>query len=194
MAIDQQALASTLQMLLATLDVPEATDEQALVSRLDRVMDAAHEVLQVDGVGLLLLDENDRLHMVGATDAAGTALERGQQHLGLGPAIDCVRLAATIAVADLADRADYADLWRWLGRRSADVEEAAEVRAVLSVPVRVHGTVVGTLNVLRVDRHQWTVEDVAAVEAYANIMGVLLRLTAPSSDGTSSMTGSPDGG
>lgn len=192
MAIDQQALAATLQMLLATLDLPETTDDGALVTHLDRVMDAAQEVLQVDGVGLLLLDDTDRLHMVGATDAAGTALERGQQHLGLGPAVDCVRLGATIPVADLADRTDYADLWQWLKRRSADVEDVTQVRAVLSVPVRVHGRVVGTLNALRADCHEWTVEDVAAVEAYANIMGVLLRLTAPSHDGTSLVTESPD--
>ena len=182
-AIDQRALASTLQTLLATLDVPVEIDERALVERLDRVMDAAQQVLQVDGIGLLLLDRTERLRLIGASDPAGAALERGQQELSLGPAIDCVCGNRTVSITDLAARDDYAPLWQWLEQHLGTAGEAAPVRAVASVPVCVAGRVVGTLNVLRNEPWQWTVEDTAAVEAYANVIGVLLRLAAPQSDG-----------
>jgi GAF domain-containing protein len=180
MPVDQRALASTLQALLSTLDPPAGMDGQDLVQYLDRVLRAAQEVLGVDGVGLMLLDERDRLRVVGASDAAGAALERGQQQIGAGPAIDCIRAAATVTVVDVADRVDYAALWHWLRRESgvADVP-----RAVLSAPVRVEGTTVGTLNALRLRPERWTAEHAQAVEAYAGIIGVLLRLGARRSDG-----------
>jgi len=181
--VDQRALASTLQMLLNTMDVELAPDDRALVRHLDRVIEVARDVLQVDGVGLMLLDEDDRLRVVGASDAAGAALERGQQQLGVGPAIDCVRSAAEVAVPDLAGRAEYAALWRWLTEEAGG---APAVRAVLSIPVRAGGRVVGTLNALRSEPERWGAEHVGAVGAYAGIIGVLLRLGARSGQGMES--------
>lgn len=70
-------------------------------------------------------------------------------------------------------------------RRQVDLDEGPSapagervpaVRAVLSVPVRVREQVVGTLNALRAQTTRWTTTDVRAVEAYAGIVGVLLRL------------------
>ena len=185
MTIDQRALASTLQTLLATIDVPAELDEDALVQRLDRVMDAAREVLRIDGVGLLLFDKTERLRLIGASNPAGVALERAQQELSLGPAIDCVTGNRTVSVTDLAARDDYAPLWQWLERHLGTSSESPQVRAVASVPVCIAGRVVGTLNALRSHPQQWTVEDTAAVQAYANVIGVLLRLAAPEArDGT----------
>jgi GAF domain-containing protein len=176
--VDQQALTSTLQSLLTTMDLPLDADAQVLAEHLDRVMDAAQPVLQVDGVGLMLADDSGRLRVIGTSNEAGTALERGQQELGLGPAVDCVRAATTIRVDDLADRADYADLWRWLQQH---YDSGVPVRAVLSAPVRVRGRVAGTLNALCAAAEPWSDDHAQAVEAYAGILGVLLRLAAPSS-------------
>jgi GAF domain-containing protein len=178
-AVDQHALASTLQTLLRTLDLAPGSDERTLVEHLDRVIEVAKPVLRVDGVGLLLLDEHDRLSQVGASDVASAALERAQQQLNIGPAIDCVRSGATVMVTDLAERPDYAALWHWLTGEacsSAPPEGAAPARAVLSAPLRVRGSVTGTLNALFQHPQSWTGDQVHAVEAYANIIGVLLRL------------------
>jgi GAF domain-containing protein len=174
MPVDQQALTSTLQTLLRTVDIAPEDDDNALVRHLNRVIDVAQGVLRVDGVGLLLLDEQDRMRAVGASDAAGAALERGQQLLKVGPAVDCLRSGATVTVIDLAGSADYAELWGWLGQQAG----GPSVRAVLSAPVRVRGNVVGTLNALRSQPEQWGGEHADAIEAYANIIGVLLRLGA----------------
>lgn len=181
MAVDQRALASTLQTLLQTMDLTPGMDRRTVVEHLDRVLEAAKHVLRVDGVGLLLLDEHDQLCLVGASDAASTALERGQQQLNAGPAIDCVRSAATVMVSDLADHSDYAGLWHWLSGRSGlppHLGGPSAARAVVSAPVRVRGSVTGTLNVLGLQPQPWSADQVQAIEAYANIIGVLLRLAA----------------
>jgi GAF domain-containing protein len=182
--VDPQALASTLQVLLNSVDVPDGLSDQAMIERLDRVIDAAEHVLEVDGVGLMLLDEHGVLRVVGATDAAGDALERGQLRLEVGPAIECMRQDDAVMVADLADEENYAALWQWLVADSRREDLAGvPVRAVLSVPVRVAGRAVGTLNAFRSQPQRWVSEQTRAVEAYAGIIGVLLRLGARQADG-----------
>lgn len=191
MPVDQRALAATLQSLLRTIDLPSDTEGTALVGHLDRVIQAAQEVLGVDGFGLMLLDEQNCLRVVGASDAVGAALERGQQHLGLGPALDCVRADAVVLVPDLAETPEYAALWEWLGTNGS--AGTPPVRAILSAPVPVDGSVAGTLNVLRSTPHRWTSEQVEAVEAYAGIMGVMLRLGSGALGDTASARPSAEG-
>ncbi|MEV4349967.1 GAF domain-containing protein [Actinoplanes sp. NPDC049596] len=169
MPVDQRALATSLETLgAAGLD----GDRRPLAERLDEVMTAARDMIHVDGVGLMLLDDAGALRLAGASTPAGMALERAQLRLNCGPGIDCVRENETVAVADLAAADDYAPVW-------ADLERGEEpVRAVLSVPVQVAGSVVGTLNVLRTEPQAWDFDSVRAAEAYAELISVLLRLGA----------------
>jgi GAF domain-containing protein len=134
------------------------------------VLTAARDVLNVDGTGLMLLDEAGALRVAGASDPAGVALEQTQQELGGGPGVDCVRFERTVAVHDLPGSKVYADVWAALTPLS--------VRAVLSVPVRVEGSIVGTLNAMASQPRDWPVETIRATEAYAAVLAVLLRLGA----------------
>jgi GAF domain-containing protein len=176
--VDRDALVDSLQTLLAAVDLPDQADDRVLSQRLDRVMASATQVLQVDGVGLMLVDEQERLQMAGASDDVSAALEHSQQRLGEGPGIDCVRSGRTVTVDDLSSSEQYAALWRWLRQYAENDEHSGTpvVRAVLSVPVRVDGAIVGTLNALRLEPVHWGSDHVRAVEAYAGIVGVLIRL------------------
>lgn len=190
MPVDHEAVVASLHSLLSAVDVPDASEGSVLSQRLGQVMTAAAQVLAVDGVGLMLLDEHDGLRAVGASDPVSAALEEGQLQVGQGPGVDCVRSGQTVAVDDLA-AVDYPALWEVLGGRGASArrqvdldqgssapagERVAAVRGVLSVPVRVREQVVGTLNAFREEPTRWTAADVRAVEAYAGIVAVLLRL------------------
>jgi GAF domain-containing protein len=182
--VDQRALASSLQSLQAMVEAPRgADDDDVNTAHLDQVMDAAQRVLRVDGVGLMLADGNGHLRILGTSDAASAALERGQQELRVGPAIDCLRSGATVLVADLATSADYSAVWRWLKQQRWAGGEPP-VRAVLSVPVRMAGRVAGTLNALRSTPEQWTTDHAVAVAAYAGVIAVVLQLATPSGDGS----------
>jgi GAF domain-containing protein len=189
--VDQRALTSSLQSL-QSLAVPGEADDGVIVGILDRVMEAARRVLNVDGIGLMLADGNDHLRVVGTSDAASAALERGQQQLGVGPAIDCVHTDSTVLVADLATSPEYSVVWRWLQQQEWAGGEPP-VRAVLSAPVRMAGHVAGTLNTLRSAPEQWTAEHAEAVGAYAGIIAGLLRLATPSGDGLAGPAKPPNG-
>ncbi|MEU8820124.1 GAF domain-containing protein [Actinoplanes sp. NPDC048796] len=169
MPVDQNALASSLEQLSAA---GLSSDHRALEENLGRVMTAARDMIQVDGVGLMLLDDTGALRLAGATIPAGMALERAQLRLDCGPGVDCVRGNETVTVGDLAASEDYAAVWAELK------DDAAPVRAVVSVPVLVAGYVAGTLNALRSQPREWDEESVRAVVAYAELISVLLRLGA----------------
>ena len=142
--------------------------ESALASRLARVVDSAVEVLGVDGVGLMLLDQHDALRTAGFTGLPTSALERIQIELDEGPGIDASRRGTTIAVSDLADSPGYGELWRRVS--------GTGIRAVLSSPVWVWGSVIGNLNAVRHDRHRWTSTEIRGNDAYAKVIGVTLDL------------------
>jgi GAF domain-containing protein len=157
--------------------------------RLADALSVAGRVLGVDRVGLMLLDENDDLQVVGASDAVSDRLERAQQRLRVGPAWDSLHSGRTVAVDDLATTGDgdggYAAVWRWLQQRAADdgtepadTPGAAPVRAVLSAAVRSGGEAVGSLNAMRAQSGPWTERQIRAVQACADVVGTLLALSA----------------
>jgi hypothetical protein len=138
-----------------------------------------------------LLDDHDALRVVGTTDDAAAALEAAQLELRIGPAIDCLRTGRCVGVDDLAASTDYARVWDWLTTRPDP--PATGVRSVLSAPVPVRGETVGTLNALHHTPQSWDAAQVRAVEAYAGLLGVLLRLGAatPAGRGSTLPTGPP---
>lgn len=168
MPVDEAALNRSLEQLAAGLAaVPSAA---ALTSRLAAVVSAAQDVLAVEAVGLLLLSDTGQLRTVATTGPASAALEKAQEELGVGPGVDTVRTHATVAVADLRAEAAYAPLWERVN--------AAGLRAAVSAPVTVGSQVVGNLNGMRPEPHEWTPGEVAAVEAFAGVIGALLAMTA----------------
>jgi GAF domain-containing protein len=177
MAVDEVTLTSSLIAMLARADLPDHPTEEDVQARLADVLSAAVGVLGVDGVGLMLLDEDDVLRVVGVTDAPAAALEQAQLRAGTGPGIDCVRGRTTVAVADLAHSAEYRTVWEQLAGRSG-----AAIGSVLSAPVQVRGETVGTLNALHHAPQRWDDAQVRSVQAYAAVIGILLRLEAASAN------------
>jgi GAF domain-containing protein len=191
MAVDEAALTASLITLLSRADLPSPLGERQLLDRFDEVFRASTQVLGVDSVGLMLLDGRDALRVVGATDDAGAALEAAQVHLRTGPAIDCLATGRTVAVDDLATSTDYAPVWEWLTRSG----EAPQVRSVLSAPVPVNGETVGTLNALHRAPQSWESAQVRAVQAYAGLIGIQLRLgAAVRTDGAAHRSDPPEEG
>ncbi|MCO1654614.1 GAF domain-containing protein [Pseudonocardia humida] len=179
MPIDDVAFSVSLMALLARVDLPTRADGQDVQARLDEVLSAATGVLGVDSVGLMMLDEDDVLRVVGVTDDAAGVLEAAQQRLDVGPGIDCVRDGAVVAVDDLAGSERYAPVWECLrGPSNGQPRGGGAARAVLSVPVRVRGETVGTLNALHRTPQRWDDAQVRAVEAYGAVIAILLRLEA----------------
>jgi GAF domain-containing protein len=147
--------------------------EADVTGQLATVIGAAGRVLGVDDIGVMLLDEQGELRVLGAAGRTGAVLERAQRRSGVGPGPDTVRRRRPVVVQDLAETPEYAPVWEAL--RTHDAVDAPAPRAVLAVPVVLDGDVVGNLNAVRVQPSSWTSEDVRAVEAYADAVAGILR-------------------
>lgn len=150
-----------------------ATDRsavEALAPRLRMVVAAANDLLEADGVGVLLLDDDNHIRTVATTDSATEALERVQEHLSIGPGIDALKARRTVVVTDLALHDEYRPIWQRLASDG--------VRAVLSAPIWASGDVVGNLNAVRSVPHTWTDAQVSGSEVFARVIGGLLELSA----------------
>jgi GAF domain-containing protein len=136
-------------------------------ARLANVVRAADELLDVDGVGVLLLDEHDVLRSVAATGPAAAQLEAVQLDLGVGPGLDVMAGTGTLAIDDLPRHPGYGALAQRLG--------GSGVCAVVSVPIRVQDELVGNLNVVKGAPRRWSAAEISAVEAFARVIAVVLE-------------------
>lgn len=160
--IEPDALAAS----LAGLDPAVGDGSPTLEAGIASVIEAARAVFSVTGVGLMLADSEGELRYVGATDEAARVLESVQQELAAGPCVDCFVLGEVVQTDDLA----HDDRWPELsGRMVPEV-----VDAVLGVPTRIGGVVVGSFNVYRSGRYAWDASDVAAITAHNEVLERLL--------------------
>jgi GAF domain-containing protein len=134
---------------------------------LEQTMTATRRVLKVTGAGLMMLDEQQDLRYVGASDEGGRALEAAQLRRGVGPGFDSLATMRTVSVADITAHLTYRGL--------AEDLNGAGVRAVLATPVRIAGHGVGVLNLYRSEACAWSEEDEAGARAFADVLGMLLR-------------------
>jgi GAF domain-containing protein len=162
MTIDRQVVAAHVHRLRATL--PAAGD---LLAGLQQVTEATRAVVRVDGAGLTLVHEDGRPRWVAVSDAAVELLEQVQHDFGEGPCVAAYAQDRVVAVEDLA----AAPAWD----RLAAVVAGLQVRGVLSVPVRLAGQPVGTLDVCAARPRAWPVEEVEAVGAFAALTAELIR-------------------
>lgn len=159
--MDPPALKGALERLrrlpVAALELPSALVE---------VTAALPAVFDVDGAGLLLLDEEQALRCVCATDPLTDALEATQEESGRGPCVDAFVLGEVVTVHDTGSD----PRWQGLGRRLA----AAGIGAILGMPVSIGGAAVGSLNVYTKRPHAWDESDRSSIGALAELIDGLL--------------------
>jgi GAF domain-containing protein len=155
-------VARTVQELRVAL--PEADD---LLAGLLRVAEATRTVLEVDGAGLTLVHADGPPRWVAATDAAMELLVQVQHDFGEGPYLQAYAQGRAVAIEDLG----AAPVWV----RLAAVVGQLHVRGVLSVPVRLAGQPVGTLDVYSTQARAWTAHELEALGEFAAVAGELVH-------------------
>jgi hypothetical protein len=160
--VDRQIVARTVSDLRAAL--PEADD---LLWGLQRVAEATRTVLEVDGAGLTLVHEDGPPRWVAATDAAMELLEHVQHDFGEGPYLQAFAQDRAVSVEDLGAAAAWT--------RIAAVVGQLHVMGVLSVPVRLAGQPVGTLDVYTTQPRAWTAHELEALAEFASVAAELVH-------------------
>jgi GAF domain-containing protein len=161
-AVDRQMGARTVSELRAAL--PEADD---LLVGLLRVAEATRTVLEVDGAGLTLVHEDGPPRWVAATDAAMELLQQVQHDFGEGPSLEAYAQGRAVSVEDLRTAPARTRIDAVVGQ--------LHVCAVLSVPIRLTGQPVGTLDLYSTQPRAWTAHELEAAGEFAAVAGELIH-------------------
>lgn len=108
-----------------------SADEVRIDDLLEEAVGAVHVLFGLAGAGIMLIDDQNALQSVAATDHAGQILEELQRDTGEGPCVDTFVHDVTTSTGDLGTDPRY----RKVGPQLA----AEKVRAVLGVPIRLGG-------------------------------------------------------
>jgi GAF domain-containing protein len=159
--VDRQLIAQTVRDLRVLL--PEADD---LLAGLQRVAEATRRILEVDGAGLTLVQEDGPPRWVAATDAAMELLQQVQHDFGEGPYLQAYAQDRAIVVEDLRAAAAWTRIDAVVGQLN--------VRGMLSVPIRLQGQPIGTLDVYSTQPRAWSGHELEAVAEFATVASELV--------------------
>jgi GAF domain-containing protein len=147
---------------LADLRTSPVTVEEAL----EQVVASADALFQVDGTALMLVDRDQVLRNLAASDRLAALLQDLQAEHGEGPCVDAFDDKQPVWTDDLARE----------GRWPAFSAAAAERRllAVLASPIPYSDQAVGVVTVFAAAPHPWTEAEGEAVVAFTELVAILI--------------------
>lgn len=148
---------------LAT-DLAEGFDVVDLLSELTTY---CVRLLDVASAGLLLADAKGVLHLLAASSQATRDLELFQLQRSEGPCLECYRTGSPVSAPDLSEQ-----MARWPHFTAA--ANAAGFASVHAVPMRLHDTVLGALNLFGTRTGPLADDDMALAQALAHVASVAL--------------------
>lgn len=173
MHIDTEALQSSLERLR------KSPYEADLMRMLQRVVSSVDQLFGYDGAGIMLIDKSDQLGYVTASDEGGRLLEEGQARSGQGPCYDAYVFGRPVTTTDVISDRRWPQLSGLLDGR---------VRSVAGVAIRLGGGPVGTLNVYCSRPAEWDDSDIAALQAYAELVEEILATALASREHSATAT------
>jgi signal transduction protein with GAF and PtsI domain len=159
MRIEPAALAKA----IGALD--EVDLHQGLGPSVQQLLAMTKNLLDADGVGLMLVDAEGMLRWAAASDQQAEQLEQAQEELAQGPCTDAFWQRAPVPVRDVA------------GEGAEEIASAllgASFKAALSVPVELAGGPIGTLDAYARSKRAWNESEVSALQACAGVVANLL--------------------
>ena len=130
------------------------------------IVHTTHALFDVDGAGLMLVNSDQHLCNVAASDDRFAHLEELQIRHQEGPCVDAFEIKELVSAEDLiGDR-------RW--PRFSEEAVARQVRAVLASPLPYNQQAVGVVAVLSEQRRPWTAEGELALLAFTDLAALLI--------------------
>jgi signal transduction protein with GAF and PtsI domain len=164
MPIDSALLARSIAALT------DLDPERDLASTLEQAVLAAKQLFMVEAVGIMLADNDGTLRSATASDQRAQTLEDSQERFAAGPCAQAFATGRPVVMRDATLEP------RWGEVRHAFAE--ARIRSGLSVPLRLGGCPIGTLDVYAAAPGGWDETEVSALQAYAGVVATLLGAAA----------------
>ena len=161
MAVSPDGLRQALDQL-ADLRTAPLTVEEAL----DRVVASADALFGVDGTALMLVDRDQALRNLAASDRRAALLEELQAEHGEGPCVDAFDDKESVATDDLARE----DRWPAFSPDAA----RRHLLAVLASPIPYSEQAVGVVAVFAAQPHPWTEAEREAIVAFTELVALLI--------------------
>jgi GAF domain-containing protein len=155
-------LTRTLVQLADTL-VDDFHDVVLLTLLTDRCVD----VLSVSAAGLMLVAPEGDLRVMASSSEAMRLLELFELESQEGPCLDCYRTSEPVVKRDLSI---VDGRWPRFARRALD----AGFRSAHAVPMRLHGDIIGALNLFRADVGPMSDADALAAQALADVATIAI--------------------
>ncbi|MBY5162865.1 GAF and ANTAR domain-containing protein [Salsipaludibacter albus] len=128
-------------------------DHQSVEGVFGALGDYCKRLLDVDGIGVLLLDDGD-LTVATTNSPRGRVAERLEASLAEGPCTDCVRTGQHLSVPDLE-----AEQSRWPNFAPPALE--AGIRGIHAIPVSARSDLVGAVDVVMTEARELTPDELA---------------------------------
>jgi GAF domain-containing protein len=156
-------LASTFVTLADTL-----VADYDVVELLQTLVDTCSELLEASAAGILLADDTGSLEVIVSTSEESRLVDLMQQRTGHGPSVQCFATGALVAVPDIAALGD-----EWAAFREESTAQG--FRSVHVVPLRLRGSVIGTLSLFGVQTGRISDEDISVAQGLADVatIGIL---------------------
>ena len=161
MTVSTAGLRQALEQLADLRSAPGSIEEG-----LERVVATADALFGVDGTALLLIDRDQVLRILAASDRRASLLEELETEHGEGPCADAFADKQPVAADDLAGD----DRWPAFAPAAA----ARGLRAALASPVPYGEQAVGVVAVLDANPHAWSQAEREAIVAFTELVALLV--------------------
>jgi GAF domain-containing protein len=135
---------------------------------LQRLVDTCAELLSATAAGLLLTTDSATLEVIASTSEQSRLVDLMQVKAGAGPSLECVATGHPVSVGDVSTVTDA-----WSSFR--DEALAQGFHSAHAYPLRLRGTVIGTLTLLRTESGVFSAEDSSVAQGLADVatIGIL---------------------
>ncbi|MBK4347026.1 GAF and ANTAR domain-containing protein [Lacisediminihabitans changchengi] len=139
-----------------------------VVDLLQTLIESSAQLLDASAAGLMLADDKGELALVAATSERSRLVEMMQLSSGNGPCLEAFVCGEVVVVSDIA-----AEAARW--PEFAEEALAQGFRSIHCVPMRLRGSIIGTVNLFRAATGSLTAVDAAAAQGLADVatIGIL---------------------
>lgn len=142
-------------------------DDFDVVDLLGNLGERCVELFDAAAAGLLLIDERGNLRLISATSEVAEMVELFQIQADEGPCLDCFRTGESVQVGDLHGARE-----RWPS--FVPIATDAGYRSAHAFPLRLRGSVLGALNLFRLETGHMESAAVAAAQALADIATIAI--------------------
>ncbi len=137
-------------------------DDYDVVELLQNLVDTVVDLFDASAAGILLVNQHQELEVLASTSERSSFVGLLQLNAGEGPCVECFATGRQVSVRNPAEMQE-----RW--PRFANASAQFGYASVLSIPMRLRDTTLGSLNLFRESEGELNPDDALAAQALTDV-------------------------